>query len=101
MWLRPYYEVPTFVEEHTYFSKGHEAPIEVVAKKQRLSDAAMGRQRAYAAKVRRSECMLRADRWHRCKEKLLKRKQDLHDRARSQLDALWTRCTSDIDDKKF
>jgi len=88
MWLRPYHEAPVDEEEYTRFSSGHQAPIEVSAKKQRLSDAAMDRQRRYASNIRRGECMARADRWYRCKEKSLERKEDFHEGARGRLDAL-------------
>jgi hypothetical protein len=101
MWLRPYCETAAHEAEYTRFSSGHEAPVEVSAKKQRLSDAAMERQRAYASKVRRSERMARADRWHRCKEMLLERKADFHDRAKDRLDALWTSCTPAAGEKPF
>ena len=67
MWLRPYCEAAAYEDEYTRFSSGHEAPVEVSAKKRRLSDAAMNHLRAYASKVRRSEGMARYDRCHRCK----------------------------------
>lgn len=93
MWLKPYHENPIWEEEYTRFSSGHEAPVEVSAKKRRLSEAAMDRARTYASKLRRSEAMARTDRWHRCREMLLERKADFHDRAKDRLNALWTSCT--------
>jgi len=101
MWLKPYLEAPQHETEFTYFNSGHEAPIEVSAKKRRLSNAAMDRARAYASKLRRSERMARADRWHRCREILLERKSDFHDRAKDRLNALWTSCTPAIGEKMF
>lgn len=101
MWLMPYLEAPMDEYEYTRFSSGHEAPIEVSAKKRRLSDAAMDHLRAYASKVRRNESMARADRWHRCKEMLLERKAAFHDRAKDRLNALWTSCTPGPDEKMF
>ena len=101
MWLRPYHEVPTDEREHAFFSSGHDVPFEVSAKKRRLSEAAMERARAYASKIRRSEGLARADRWHRCREMLLERKADFHDRAKDRLNALWTSCTPAIGDKMF
>ena len=101
MWLKPYLEAPQHETEFTYFNSGHEAPIQVSAKKRRLSNAAMDRARAYASKLRRSERMARADRWHRCREILLERKADFHDRAKDRLNALWTSCTPAIGEKMF
>lgn len=101
MWLKPHHEHPTYEEEYTYYSSGHEAPVEVSAKKRRLSDAAMAHLRAYASKVRRSERMARADRWHRCKEMMLERKADFHDRAKDRLNALWASCTPVAGEKMF
>jgi hypothetical protein len=101
MWLRPYREAPTDEYEHTYYSSGHETPVEISAKKRRLSDAAMAHLRAYASKVRRSERMARYDRWHRCKEVLLEREADFHDRAKDRLNALWTSCTPAAGEKSF
>ena len=100
MWLRPCHEAPIHEDEYTHFSSGHETPLEISAKKRRLSDAAMDRARAYASKVRRSEGMAKA-RWHRCREMLLERKADFHDRAKDRLDALWTNCTPAIGEKMF
>jgi len=101
MWLRPYHEAPQHETEFTYFSYGHEAPIEVSAKKRRLSEAATNRARAYASKSRRSEGVARADRWHRCRELLLERKADFHDRAKDRLNALWTSCIPATGEKMF
>jgi hypothetical protein len=101
MWLRPYYEAPADEDEYKFYSTGHESTVDVLAKKRRLSDAAMDRQRAYAQKVRRFERTSRPDRWHRCMEKLQERKEEFHDREKDLLDALWKRCVPIFDGKTF
>ena len=101
MWLKPYYEAPTCEEEYTLFNSGHEPPVEILAKKQRLSDTATDRQRAYASRARRSEAMARMDRRQRCKERSLERREDFHDREKYRLNLLWANCAPKTYDKMF
>jgi hypothetical protein len=88
MWMRPHYEAPIHEGGYKTYSTGHEPLDDVVAKKRRLSDATMDRQRAHAQKARRFERIARLDRWHRCMKKLQERKEEFHDREKSRLDAL-------------
>lgn len=92
LWLMPYHECPISEHEHWVYSAGHEAPIEILAKKRRLSDATMQRNREYARRMRRAEPMARADRWHRINEKMQERKDEFLDREKDRLNALWQSC---------
>lgn len=101
LWLRPYREVPISEDEYSIYSSGHEAPVEVSAKKQRLDDATIECYRQHVLQMGRVEPMARADRWHRRNEKLLELKDEFHDREKDHLNALWISCLKDFETKMF
>lgn len=101
MWLRPYREVPISEDEYSIYSSGHETPLEVLAKKRKLSDATMKRDGQYALQMGKAEPTARADHWHRRNEKLLELKDEFHDREKDHLNALWISCMKDFETKMF
>lgn len=103
MWLKPYIEAPMhYGEYHTFNPEAYEKPVEVSAKKRRLSDATMERERLYASRLRRAELILaRPGRESRYLEKLEERKEEFHEREKHKLNALWESCTENLEIEIF
>jgi hypothetical protein len=89
MWLKPHVEIALDKDDFKYFTTGDTRPYQPQAKRRRLSDATMERQRARIANEGWKKRNAVKFRWHRSKGVSEERNDAFHEREKERLNQFW------------